>query len=103
MDIWIRECIYSVLTSMLRHAFIAIRRTKVKFSAGGEFFHCVGQHVIVKGFTSVMPWMSLNEKNLPQFSLGERINILKVDLYEVHFPTAGSFFFNSHGSNTTNK
>ncbi|XXG46925.1 hypothetical protein AAC387_Pa02g1653 [Persea americana] len=57
-------------------------RTKVKFSAGGEFFHCVGQHVIVKGFTSVMPWMSLNEKNLPQFSLGERINILKVDLYE---------------------
>lgn len=67
-------------------------RTKVEFSAGGEFFHCAGQHVIAKGFTSVMPWMSLNEKNLPQFSLGEKIKFSKVELYEVAFQTSGSFF-----------
>ncbi|XP_010926666.1 DNA topoisomerase 3-beta isoform X3 [Elaeis guineensis] len=57
-------------------------RTRVEFAAGRELFHCVGQHVTAKGFTSIMPWMAVGEKNLPQFTKGEKINILKVDLYE---------------------
>uniref|UniRef100_A0A1D1Z473 DNA topoisomerase n=1 Tax=Anthurium amnicola TaxID=1678845 RepID=A0A1D1Z473_9ARAE len=57
-------------------------RTKIEFEAGREVFFCVGQHVTRKGFTSVMPWMGVNERKLPQFSSGERIKILKVDLYE---------------------
>lgn len=48
-------------------------------------FHCVGQHVIAKGFTSIMPWLAVSEKNIPQFTKGERINIAKVELYEVNF------------------
>ncbi|XP_038985908.1 DNA topoisomerase 3-beta isoform X3 [Phoenix dactylifera] len=57
-------------------------RTKVEFAAGGELFHSVGQRVTAKGFTSIMPWMAVGEKNLPQFTKGEKIDILKVDLYE---------------------
>ncbi|KAK9288869.1 hypothetical protein L1049_017335 [Liquidambar formosana] len=57
-------------------------RTKVEFSIGGELFHCTGQHVTVKGFTSIMPWLSVNEKNLPQFTKGEKIEVLKVELHE---------------------
>ncbi|XP_077250449.1 DNA topoisomerase, type IA, core isoform X2 [Tasmannia lanceolata] len=57
-------------------------RTKIEFSAGGELFSCVGQHVVAKGFTSIMPWMAVNEKNLPQFTTGERVKFLKVDLFE---------------------
>ncbi|XP_052188830.1 DNA topoisomerase 3-beta isoform X2 [Diospyros lotus] len=57
-------------------------RTKIEFSVGGEFFHCVGQQVTVKGYTSIMPWLAVNEKNLPQFAEGEKIEISKVELYE---------------------
>ncbi|GAV58963.1 Topoisom_bac domain-containing protein, partial [Cephalotus follicularis] len=57
-------------------------RTRVEFSVGGEFFHCIGQNVTVKGFTSVMPWSAVNEKNLPQFTKGEKIEVSKVELYE---------------------
>ncbi|KAK2969582.1 hypothetical protein RJ640_023694 [Escallonia rubra] len=57
-------------------------RTKIDFSAGGEFFHCIGQHVMVKGFTSIMPWLAVNEKNLPPFTRGEKVEISKVELYE---------------------
>ncbi|KAK3027352.1 hypothetical protein RJ639_041593 [Escallonia herrerae] len=57
-------------------------RTKIDFSAGGEFFQCIGQHVMVKGFTSIMPWLAVNEKNLPPFTRGEKVEILKVELYE---------------------
>ncbi|XP_058093481.1 DNA topoisomerase 3-beta isoform X2 [Magnolia sinica] len=57
-------------------------RTKVELSAGGESFNCIGLQVIDEGFTSIMPWMAVNEKNLPQFSKGERIKISKIDLYE---------------------
>ncbi|KAF5192263.1 Dna topoisomerase 3-beta [Thalictrum thalictroides] len=57
-------------------------RTKVGFSAGGELFICTGQRVLSKGFTSIMPWLAINEKNLPQFTKGEKIKISKVDLYE---------------------
>ncbi|XP_040369101.1 DNA topoisomerase 3-beta isoform X2 [Rosa chinensis] len=58
-------------------------RTKAEFSIGGEFFHYVGQHILVKGFTSIMPWLAVNEKNLPQFTEGEKIEIARVDLHEV--------------------
>lgn len=58
-------------------------RTNVKFSIGGEFFHCTGQHVTVEGFTSVMPWLAVKEKNLPRFIKGEKIEASKVELYEV--------------------
>ncbi|XP_009371098.1 DNA topoisomerase 3-beta isoform X1 [Pyrus x bretschneideri] len=57
-------------------------RTKVDFSIGGESFHCVGQRVLVKGFTSIMPWLAINEKNLPQFTKGEKLEVSKVDLHE---------------------
>ncbi|KAL6185655.1 hypothetical protein ACLB2K_041785 [Fragaria x ananassa] len=57
-------------------------RTKVEFSIGGEIFHCVGQRVLVKGFTSIMPWLAVNEKNLPQFTKGEKIEVARVDLHE---------------------
>lgn len=58
-------------------------RTKVEFSIGGEFFHCVGHRVLVKGFTSIMPWLAVTEKNLPQFTKGEKIEVSQVDLHEV--------------------
>ncbi|KAJ4827020.1 hypothetical protein Tsubulata_033804 [Turnera subulata] len=57
-------------------------RTKVEFSIAGESFHCVGQRVIVKGFTSIMPWLAISEKNIPQFAKGERIEVSKVELFE---------------------
>lgn len=46
-------------------------------------FSCGGQRVSSKGFTSIMPWLAVSEKNLPQFKKGEKINIAKVDLNEV--------------------
>lgn len=63
--------------------FYGYHRTAIEFTAGGEVFHCTGHHVTAKGFTSIMPWMSVSEKSLPQFKQGEKIKILKVDLYEV--------------------
>lgn len=57
-------------------------RTKVKFSIGGEGFHCTGQHVMDEGFTSVMPWLAVTERNLPRFTKGEKIEASKVELYE---------------------
>ncbi|XP_021624934.1 DNA topoisomerase 3-beta isoform X2 [Manihot esculenta] len=57
-------------------------RTKVEFSVGGEFFHCIGKRVTVEGFTCIMPWLAVSEKNLPQFTIGEKIEVSKVDLYE---------------------
>ncbi|PSS35638.1 DNA topoisomerase [Actinidia chinensis var. chinensis] len=57
-------------------------RTKIEFSVAEEIFHCIGQCVTIKGFTSIMPWLGVNETNLPQFTKGEKIEISKVDLYE---------------------
>ncbi|KAF3455420.1 hypothetical protein FNV43_RR00045 [Rhamnella rubrinervis] len=39
-------------------------------------------HVAVKGFTTVMPWLAVHEKNLPQFLKGGKMDIWKVDLFE---------------------
>ncbi|GAB4851852.1 hypothetical protein Ancab_031251 [Ancistrocladus abbreviatus] len=57
-------------------------RTKVEFSIGGESFYCTGQQVTAQGFTSIMPWLSISEKNLPQFTRGEKIKVSKVELDE---------------------
>ncbi|XP_058181028.1 DNA topoisomerase 3-beta isoform X3 [Rhododendron vialii] len=57
-------------------------RTTIEFSVGGEFFHIVGQHVTIKGYTRIMPWLAVKENNLPQFTKGEKVKISKVDLYE---------------------
>ncbi|XP_014521718.1 DNA topoisomerase 3-beta isoform X1 [Vigna radiata var. radiata] len=57
-------------------------RKKVEFSIGGESFHCTGQHVVTKGFTSIMPWLALNDKNIPSFVKGQKIEISKLELYE---------------------
>ncbi|XP_021888952.1 DNA topoisomerase 3-beta isoform X1 [Carica papaya] len=57
-------------------------RTKVEFSIGGESFYCTGQRVTFPGFTSIMPWLAVNEKNLPQFAKGEKIEVSKVELHE---------------------
>ncbi|XP_075085332.1 DNA topoisomerase 3-beta isoform X4 [Nicotiana tabacum] len=58
------------------------RRINVEFESGGEQFQCIGQLVTVKGFTSIMPWLAVSEKNLPDFAEGEKIEISKVDLDE---------------------
>lgn len=58
-------------------------RTTIEFSVGGEFLHIVGQHVTIKGYTCIMPWLAVKENNLPQFTKGEKVKISKVDLYEV--------------------
>ncbi|CAN0870597.1 DNA topoisomerase 3-beta [Linum grandiflorum] len=57
-------------------------RTKIQFSAGGEVFHCVGRRVRVQGFTSIMPWLAVNEKNIPLFAKGQKIRMSKVELFE---------------------
>uniref|UniRef100_A0A803LZK4 DNA topoisomerase n=1 Tax=Chenopodium quinoa TaxID=63459 RepID=A0A803LZK4_CHEQI len=57
-------------------------RTKVEFSCGGESFSFTGQYVTAEGFTSIMPWLAISEKKLPDFAKGERIKISKVELYE---------------------
>ena len=60
-------------------------RTKIDFSVAGESFYCSGQNVTVKGFTSLMPWLAVSEKSLPWLSKGEKIELTKVELYEVLF------------------
>lgn len=55
----------------------------MEFSIGGESFYCTGQRVTFPGFTSIMPWLAVNEKNLPQFAKGEKIEVSKVELHEV--------------------
>lgn len=52
---------------------------------GAEFFHCVGQHVTVQGFTYITPWLAINEKKIPQFTKEEKIEVSKVELHEVLF------------------
>uniref|UniRef100_A0A2P2LIA1 DNA topoisomerase 3-beta isoform X2 n=1 Tax=Rhizophora mucronata TaxID=61149 RepID=A0A2P2LIA1_RHIMU len=32
-----------------------------------------------------MPWLEINEKNLPQFAKGDKIEVSKVELFEVLF------------------
>lgn len=58
-------------------------RRKVELSIGGESFHCTGTHVTVKGFTSIMPWLAVNENNIPSFTKGQKIEMSKLELYEV--------------------
>lgn len=60
-------------------------RTKVELSIGGEIFHCTGQRVTEKGFTAIMPWSAVDEKKLPSFLKGEKIEVSRVELYEVAF------------------
>lgn len=62
---------------------MSIFRKKIDFSIGGESFHCIGQTVTVKGFTSIMPWLAASDKTLPLFKKGEKIELSNVQLYEV--------------------
>lgn len=32
-----------------------------------------------------MPWLAVSEKNLPQFMKGEKLEVSKVELFEVGF------------------
>lgn len=81
---FMRQILYAEYIMCLLFWFLNVHsRTKVDFSIGGESFHCVGQRVLVKGFTSIMPWLAINEKNLPQFTKGEKLEVSKVDLHEV--------------------
>ncbi|KAK6122903.1 hypothetical protein DH2020_043369 [Rehmannia glutinosa] len=57
-------------------------RIKIDFESGGELFHYVGQHVKVKGFTSIMPWLAVAEINIPQFTEGEKIDISRIEVDE---------------------
>lgn len=67
-------------------------RIKIEFEVGGEFFHCTGYNVTVKGFTSIMPWMAVSEKNLPDFTDGEKIPISRLELDEVLFQSPKTEF-----------
>ncbi|KAL0432928.1 UNVERIFIED_CONTAM: DNA topoisomerase 3-beta [Sesamum latifolium] len=58
-------------------------RIKIEFESGGESFNCVGQHVLVKGFTSIMPWLAVTEINIPQFTEGQKIDISRIEVDEV--------------------
>ncbi|KAF8022134.1 hypothetical protein BT93_G2318 [Corymbia citriodora subsp. variegata] len=60
-------------------------RRKVKFAIRGELFYCVGHRITNKGFTSIMPWLAINEKSLPQFTKGEKLKTSKVELHQVLF------------------
>ena len=55
----------------------------MEFSVGGESFHCTGMHVTIKGFTTIMPWLAVNDKNIPSFAIGQKIGVSKLELYEV--------------------
>ncbi|KAL0392491.1 UNVERIFIED_CONTAM: DNA topoisomerase 3-beta [Sesamum radiatum] len=55
---------------------------KIEFESGGESFCCVGQHVLVKGFTSIMPWLAVTEINIPQFTEGQKIDISRIEVDE---------------------
>ncbi|KAL0366648.1 UNVERIFIED_CONTAM: DNA topoisomerase 3-beta [Sesamum radiatum] len=57
-------------------------RIKIEFESGGESFNCVGQHVLVKGFTSIMPWLAVTEINIPQFTEGQKIDISRIEVDE---------------------
>ncbi|KAL0368667.1 UNVERIFIED_CONTAM: DNA topoisomerase 3-beta [Sesamum calycinum] len=57
-------------------------RIKIEFESGGESFCCVGQHVLVKGFTSIMPWLAVTEINIPQFTEGQKIDISRIEVDE---------------------
>lgn len=58
-------------------------RTSIEFTSGGETFHCVGNRVTSKGFTSIMPWLAVSENNIPAYKKGDAVSIHKVDIYEV--------------------
>ncbi|XP_028759686.1 DNA topoisomerase 3-beta [Neltuma alba] len=58
------------------------KRRKVEFSVGGESFHCTGMHVTAKGFTTIMPWLAVNDKNIPSFARGQKIDVSKMELCE---------------------
>ncbi|KAL2531014.1 DNA topoisomerase 3-beta [Forsythia ovata] len=57
-------------------------RVKIEFAVAGELFQCIGQHVTVKGFASIMPWLAVSEKSLPQFTQGEKIEISRIEVDE---------------------
>ncbi|KAK6145794.1 hypothetical protein DH2020_019663 [Rehmannia glutinosa] len=65
-----------------RHNEVAQCRIKIDFESGGELFQYVGQHVKVKGFTSIMPWLAVAEINIPQFNEGEKIDISRIEVDE---------------------
>lgn len=60
----------------------------MELSIGGEIFHCTGQRVTEKGFTAIMPWSAVDEKKLPSFLKGEKIEVSRVELYEVRFSSS---------------
>lgn len=62
----------------LKHAimfFIPASGIRVVFEVSEEFFHCLGYGVIIKEFISIMPWLAVREKNLPEFTEGEQVAI----------------------------
>jgi len=40
-----------------------------------------------------MPWLALNDKNLPSFIKGQKIEVSKLELYEVTVVSLDSFRF----------
>lgn len=44
------------------------KKTKLTFNIGGETFTCSGKRILQPGFYDVMPWLRLNEVELPDMN-----------------------------------
>lgn len=78
-----RKLVIDIMHPDILSIILISTRVKVEFEAGEESFHCVGQHVTAQGFTSIMPWLAVSERNIPQFSEGENIRISRIEIDEV--------------------
>ncbi|KAF3456996.1 hypothetical protein FNV43_RR01653 [Rhamnella rubrinervis] len=72
---------YHKLSVIYNNKFIYVLCASFMLACANELL-LQGHHVAVKGFTTVMPWLVVHEKNLPQFLKGGKIEIWKVDLFE---------------------
>lgn len=56
------------------------KKTKVTFDIGGEIFTCSGKRILNPGFYNVMPWLRLNEVELPDMTGIQSCNLLNTNL-----------------------
>lgn len=56
------------------------KKTKVTFDIGSEVFTCSGKRIMQAGFYDVMPWLRLNETELPDLTGVKSCRVLDVQL-----------------------
>eukprot|EP00249_Psilotum_nudum_P012211 c23652_g1_i1 orf=91-2673(+) len=64
-------------------------RTRIELVGGVEKFSCSGQTVLIPGYTTIMPWLAIPEESLPEFDIGESVQIAEVELFEGHTSPPG--------------